>query len=63
MSEFKILKGTDELPVLINTQNITCVQQYNKTTCQIFFTGGTDDFIYVLGTLEEVTFTLTGKRI
>ena len=63
MSEFKILKGTDELPVLINTQNITYVQRGNKTTGQIFFTGDADNFVNVLGTIEEVIFTLTGKRI
>ena len=61
MTDFKILKGTNEAPILVNVQNITCVHQESKNTCKVFFTGGTDDYINVLGTLEEVSFTLVGK--
>ena len=63
MAEFKILKGTNDKPVLVNTQNISCVQQDSKNTSKVFFTGDPNDYIIVEGTLEEVTFTLTGKRI
>ena len=63
MTDFKVLKGNNGKPVLVNAQNISCVQEDSKNTCKVFFVGDPNDYIIVEGTLEEVTFTLTGKRI
>ena len=63
MTNFKVLKDIRNEPVLINVQNITCVQQEDENECRVYFTGSDDDSMRVLGTLEEVTFSLAGKHL
>ena len=62
MAHFKVFKNPSNETILVNIDNITQVYANGDDECKIWFIQ-TDDWLRVKGTLDEVYFNISGKRL